>query len=72
MIRLPTDVWTRSLSLTEVSNNFIIIHSKYSAVSNWLQYSGLFFITSCRLPNLEDVSNNYTIDLIGSCLITYL
>ena len=43
MIGLLTDIWKRSLSLTEVSNNFIIIHSKYFAVSiigsNTLGYS---------------------------------
>ena len=33
------------------------MHSKYCAVSDWLQSPGLFFINNWRLPYLEDGSN---------------
>ena len=35
----------------------IIIHSKYLAVSDWIQSPGKFFITNWRLPYLEDATN---------------
>ena len=46
--------WVVSLNLYVIT---FIIHSKYFAVSNWLQYPFKFFITNWRLPYLEDASN---------------
>ena len=34
-----------------------IIHLKYFTLSDWLQSSGLFFVTNRPLPYLEDVRN---------------
>ena len=34
-----------------------IVHPKYVAVSDWLQYSGNFFKSNWLLPYLEDASN---------------
>ena len=35
----------------------IIIHSKYFAVSDWVQSPGQSLITNQRLPYLEDANN---------------
>ena len=46
------------LSLRDVYHVYFIIHSKYFAVSDWLQSHELFFITIWCLSYLENVSNN--------------